>query len=141
MSRMENREVMGFFAINPKHHAAITSLVAPATTAHKLLDPFAGEGAFLEIAARAWNVTPYANELDGQQRTPSCHIPLNRPDVLHDALQRLLDANRRGWGAYFAVGLHRPGLARWRRGGVADVVALPALFVDLDGRHRLACAI
>jgi hypothetical protein len=67
MSRLENRVVMGFFAIDSKHHMAITSLVAPATAAHRLLDPFAGEGEFLEVAAQAWNVTPFANELDGER--------------------------------------------------------------------------
>jgi hypothetical protein len=67
MSRMENREVMGFFAIHPKHHATVTSLVAPATPAHRLLDPFGGEGEFLEAAAKGWNVTLYANKLDGER--------------------------------------------------------------------------
>jgi len=56
--------------------------------------------------------------------------------MLYDALRRLLDANQLGWGAYVAVGLRRPGLNRYRRGGLAEVVALPALFVDLD-RHTL----
>ncbi len=42
------------------------------------------------------------------------------------------DANRQGWGAFVAVGLRRPGLSRWKRGGEADIVALPALFVDVD---------
>jgi len=37
-----------------------------------------------------------------------------------------------GWGAYFAVGLRRPGLTRWQRGGAADVVALPAFYTDID---------
>ncbi|MBZ0283466.1 MAG: RepB family DNA primase [Anaerolineae bacterium] len=57
---------------------------------------------------------------------------MNNPKLLHEVLQRLLAANRAGWGAYFAVGLRRHGLGRWRRGTVKDVVALPALFVDLD---------
>lgn len=52
--------------------------------------------------------------------------------MLSDALTDLQAANRQGWGAYFAVGLRRTGLTRWRRGGLADVVALPALFVDVD---------
>lgn len=41
-------------------------------------------------------------------------------------------ANELGWGAYFAVGLRRQGLGRWRRGSKNDILALPALFVDLD---------
>lgn len=37
-----------------------------------------------------------------------------------------------GWGAYIAIGLRRKGLTRYRRGGMSDVIALPALFVDVD---------
>ncbi|MBE2268384.1 MAG: hypothetical protein IAE80_09160, partial [Anaerolinea sp.] len=59
--------------------------------------------------------------------------------------ERLNAANALGWGAYFAVGLRRPSLTRWKRGGAADVIALPALFVDVDDPSsealaRLQCA-
>jgi hypothetical protein len=69
---------------------------------------------------------------DGKHRTPSRHIPLNQPDQLHEALQRLLQANRLGWGAFVAVGLRQRGLTRYRRGSERDLLALPAVFVDLD---------
>lgn len=69
---------------------------------------------------------------DGEHHTPSRHIPLNRPALMVDALTKLLEINQQGWGAYFAVGLRQPGLTRYRRGGKADVIALPALHVDLD---------
>lgn len=52
--------------------------------------------------------------------------------MLNDALNRLLQANQMGWGAYVAIGLRRKGLTRYRRGGLSDSVALPALFVDVD---------
>ena len=39
MARAESKMIMGYLPIDPKHHAAITSLVAPATLAHRLLDP------------------------------------------------------------------------------------------------------
>ncbi len=79
----------------------------------------------------------------GNHPTPSRHIPLWDHAGLSDALACLTEANGRGWGAYFSVGLRRTGLTRWRRGGLADVVALPALFVDVDDlsddtRFRLA---
>ena len=67
MSRLLSQVKMGYYPIEEQHYPAILSLVAPATPAHKLLDPFAGEGAFLEAAARAWGMTPYANELDGER--------------------------------------------------------------------------
>ncbi|MBC7794433.1 MAG: hypothetical protein H7Z43_12075 [Clostridia bacterium] len=69
---------------------------------------------------------------DGKHPTPSRHIPLADATALQIALAQLDSANALGWGAYFAVGLRRPGLTRWKRGGSADVVALPALFVDVD---------
>ena len=69
---------------------------------------------------------------DGNHSTPSRHILLHDTDALRDALTDLDKANAQGWGAYFAVGLRRPGLTRWQRGGAGDVIALPALFVDVD---------
>lgn len=69
---------------------------------------------------------------DGNHNTPSRHVPVHDTAARQDALLRLDQANDLGWGAYFAVGLRRSGLIRWQRGGVADVVALPALFVDVD---------
>ncbi|MBE2268360.1 MAG: hypothetical protein IAE80_09020 [Anaerolinea sp.] len=85
---------------------------------------------------------------DGKHPTPSRHIRLDDEPALHDAFARLDHANALGWGAYFAVGLRRPGLTRWKRGGAADVVALPALFVDVDdpsvealARLRCACPV
>ena len=64
--------------------------------------------------------------------TPSRHIYLSDTNKLQVALEKLLQANEMGWGAYFAVGLRRGNLGRYRRGGVADVVALPALYADID---------
>ncbi|MEL6149802.1 MAG: DNA-primase RepB domain-containing protein [Pseudomonadota bacterium] len=55
-----------------------------------------------------------------------------RPDLLDEALSRLLATNKKGWGAFVAVGLRRPGLTRYQRGTERDLVALPAVFVDLD---------
>ncbi len=67
-----------------------------------------------------------------QQPTPSQHIPLDNRAALLDTLQRLSDTNEMGWGAYFAVGLRKPGLSRWKRGGAAEVVVLPAFYTDID---------
>lgn len=69
---------------------------------------------------------------DGRHRTPSRHIPLNRPDLLDEALARLLATNGKDWGAFVAVGLRRHGLTRYQRGTEHDLVALPAVFIDLD---------
>jgi hypothetical protein len=80
----------------------------------------------------SYPITFTAIHPDGQHPTPSRHILLNDRAALLDALQQLSDTNQMGWGAYFAVGLRRPGLTRWKRGGAADVVALPAFYIDID---------
>ena len=116
MARAESKMVMGYLPIDLKHYAALLSLVAPATPAVRLLDPFAGEGAFLEAAAKAWNVTPYANELDGE-RAAAVYRPLRRDPG---------GALRRG-----AVGRLQQRLRR----GVAQPTLRPRC-----GRHRAASA-
>ena len=78
MARAESKMIMGYLPIEEHHHPAILSLVMSATPAVKLLDPFAGDGLFLDVAAKTWNVTLYANELDGE-RAQSCINGLVRP--------------------------------------------------------------
>jgi hypothetical protein len=73
---------------------------------------------------------------EGRHPTPSRHIPLYNQSALQEALERLEAANRLGWGAFFAVGLRKTGLTRYRRGGAADIVTLPALYADVDNPSR-----
>jgi hypothetical protein len=67
MARAESKMIMGYLPIEERHHPALLSLVSPAHIGVRLLDLFAGEGAFLNAAANAWRLTPYANELDGER--------------------------------------------------------------------------
>ncbi|NDJ87362.1 MAG: hypothetical protein GYB66_15900 [Chloroflexi bacterium] len=53
---------------------------------------------------------------DGRHRTPSRHIPLDRPDLLDEALARLVATNQLGWDPFVAVGLPRHGLTRYQQG-------------------------
>ena len=92
MARNESKAIMGYLPIEAKHHTAITSLVAPATPTHKLLDPYAGEGEFLEVAAQAWNVTPYANELDGD-RAAKCIERFGVKQAVRCDVERLIASN------------------------------------------------
>lgn len=71
MARLESKQIMGYLPIEEKHHEAILSLVQPAHPGYKIIDPFAGDGTFLEVAAKHWDLTPYANELD-QTRYEQC---------------------------------------------------------------------
>jgi hypothetical protein len=95
--------------------------------------------AFLEhLLGRARSAFPHtyltlsAIHPDRQHAVPSRHIRLDDSDALAIALDKLLASNELGWGAFVAVGLRKRDLGRWRRGGIADVVALPALYVDID---------
>jgi 16S rRNA G966 N2-methylase RsmD len=92
MSRLESKQKMGFLPIEERHYPALLSLVQPATPVHRLLDPFAGEGAFLEAAARAWNMTPYANELDGE-RAAACISRFGAKQSVRCDAERLLASN------------------------------------------------
>ncbi len=64
--------------------------------------------------------------------TPSHHIRLYDSATLSNALERLELANEKGWSGVIGIGTRRVNLGRWRRGGKDDLVALPALFVDID---------
>jgi hypothetical protein len=103
MARAESKMVMGYLPIDLKHYEALLSLVAPATPAVRLLDPFAGEGAFLEAAAKAWNLTPYANELDGD-RAAACIACFGATQAVRCDVERLVASNN----AFGAAWLNPP---------------------------------
>lgn len=68
----------------------------------------------------------------GQHPTPSRHVMVGDLARLTQTVDRLTEANRQGWGAYVAVATRKTNLGRWRRGGQDNLLALPALFVDVD---------
>jgi len=103
MARAESKMVMGYLPIDLKHYEALLSLVAPATPTVRLLDPFAGEGAFLEAAAKAWNLTPYANELDGE-RAAACIARFGATQAVRCDVERLVASNN----AFGAAWLNPP---------------------------------
>lgn len=93
MARAESKMIMGYLPIEERHYPALLSLVAPATPAVRMLDPFAGEGAFLEAAAKAWNITPYANELDGE-RAAACIARFGASQAVRCDVERLVASNK-----------------------------------------------
>jgi hypothetical protein len=70
--------------------------------------------------------------------SPSRHIALTNTAHLTTSVTRLLEANTQGWGAYVGIALRKHPLGRWRRGGQGDLLALPALFADLDTPNAYA---
>src|SRR5690606_1021160 len=103
MARAESKMIMGYLPIEERHYPALLSLVAPAAPAVRLLDPFAGEGAFLEAAAKAWNVIPYANELDGE-RAQACIARVGPTQAVRCDVERLVASNN----AFGAAWLNPP---------------------------------
>jgi hypothetical protein len=77
-------------------------------------------------------ITLSAIHPDGDKPTPSRHVPLGNMNALERAVEKLMEANERGWGAYVGVATRQRGLGRWSRGGKRDLGMLPALFVDID---------
>ena len=135
MARLTSKEILGFLPIDNQHHAAILSLVTPATPAHRLLDPFAGEGEFLEVAAKQWNVTPYANELDGD-RAAQCIERFGPKQAVRCDVERLIASNNA-----FSIGWYNPpydhDASRVRQ--QARRVPLPAPRLEVDCRTAVWC--
>jgi hypothetical protein len=92
MARAESKMIMGYLPLEERHYPALFSLVAPATPAVRMLDPFAGEGLVLEAAAQAWHVTPYANELDGD-RAAACIACFGPTQAVRCDVERLVASN------------------------------------------------
>jgi hypothetical protein len=103
MARAESKMIMGYLPIEERHYPALLSLVAPAHSDVRLLDPFAGEGAFLEAAAKAWKLTPYANELDGE-RAAACIGRFGPTQAMRCDVERLVASNN----AFGAAWLNPP---------------------------------
>jgi len=87
--------------------------------------------------ARLLQQTPYItltaiHPIDRQQPVPSRHILTRDLSQFNDDYERLMLANQLGWGAYIGIAYRRQKLQRYQRGGKRDIVALPAIFADID---------
>ena len=101
MARQESKAVLGYLPLEPQHHAAVLSLVAPATQQHRLLDPCAGAGEFAQAAAAAWKLKVYTNELD-HTRAAACQDKFG-DHALQGDLLRLIASNNA-----FSIGWFNP---------------------------------
>src|SRR5690606_15786700 len=120
------------FSAETKHRGRIAhptgNVLIPDETCQFLEALLARSDAYLHNAC----LTLTAIHPDGKHRTPSRHIPLDQPTLLENALTSLMETNRLGWGAFVAMGLRKQGLSRYQRGTESDILALPAVFVDVD---------
>ncbi len=103
MSRLLSVEKGGYYKFPPKHLPAVASLFALVASGGKLLDPCAGEGEALEQLAAAWQLTPYANELD-TDRARVCQARFG----LTQAVQGDLYTLRASLGSFTAVWCNPP---------------------------------
>jgi hypothetical protein len=83
-------------------------------------------------------ITLTAIHPDGKRLAPSRHLLLNDEAALGNALECLHEANTGGWGAYVSVATRKSDLGRWRRGTREEIIALPAVFVDIDENPEAA---
>ena len=86
--RLSSVEKGGYYSFPDEHLPALASLFAPARHGGKLLDPCAGEGRALDHLARAWNLTPYANEID-DGRAAACKALFGQGQTVHGDLYQL----------------------------------------------------
>jgi hypothetical protein len=86
MARPQAKAQAGYRPIAESHHDAILSLIQPAPiqskSKYRILDPWAGYGVFLEQAANAWHLTPYASEID-RERAQACIDRFGPLQALH----------------------------------------------------------
>jgi hypothetical protein len=69
---------------------------------------------------------------DRKRRVPSRHIHSCNTVEIDTTLALMQDSNAMGWGAYVGIGYRKRALPRYQRGGKADILALPAIFADVD---------
>lgn len=67
-----------------------------------------------------------------RRRIPSRHINTRHRHHIRETLQLIQQTNDLGWGAYVGVGYRRAALPRYQRGGKGQLLALPAIFSDVD---------
>jgi hypothetical protein len=69
---------------------------------------------------------------DRAKPVPSRHISIHNLMKLKADYKQLQVANDEGWGAYVGIGYRKRELQRFQRGGKRDILALPAIFADVD---------
>ncbi len=82
----------GYYPLLPEHLLALGSLFT-ASGGGRILDPVAGEGDALQHLAGAWNMTPFANEID-HDRAAACRGKFGMERAVCGDLMTLRTPNR-----------------------------------------------
>jgi hypothetical protein len=69
---------------------------------------------------------------DRKRRVPSRHVPSCNINEIYKTLDLIRESNAKGWGAYVGIAYRKSQLPRYQRGGKEDILALPAIFADVD---------
>lgn len=69
---------------------------------------------------------------DRKRRVPSRHIHSCNTLEIDTTLDLMRRSNAMGWGAYVGIGYRKRALPRYQRGGKEDILAIPAIFADVD---------
>jgi 16S rRNA G966 N2-methylase RsmD len=103
MAHLRSQATGGYYPFPPEHLPALASLIKATAEGGRILDPCAGEGNALKRLAEAWNLTPYANELDAG-RTAACREKFGTERSAQGDLMTLRTPN----GTYSIVYINPP---------------------------------
>lgn len=74
---------------------------------------------------------------DKKRRVPSRHVHSKDTDGISRTLNLMRQTNTMGWGAYTGIGYRKRRLSRYQRGGKQEILALPAIYTDVDRSPEL----
>ncbi|MEM9955267.1 MAG: hypothetical protein AAF846_26910 [Chloroflexota bacterium] len=69
---------------------------------------------------------------DKRRYVPSRHVLSSNIQAIDKTLALVHQSNQLGWGAYVGIGYRKQDLGRYQRGGKEDILAIPALFADIE---------
>lgn len=83
MARFASTAALGFYPLEEEKLPLVANLFKPANVRGKMLDPFAGEGVALDYLSKAWNLEPYAIEID-EERSRKCQQKFGYSNAIND---------------------------------------------------------
>lgn len=78
---------------------------------------------------------------DKRRYVPSRHVLSRNQQAIDKTLALVHASNQMGWGAYVGIGYRKRRLGRYQRGGKDDILAIPALFADIERQPSAVASI